>query len=241
MALLGDEDRRFLTDHLAHSLDKPVRLLFFTQAIACQFCKETGQILEEVASLADKITLETYDFVADKPVAEEFGIDKIPATVVMSDVDHGIRFYGIPSGYEFTSLIEAIVSVSTGETGLSAESLEVLGRLTEPVHLQVFVTPTCPYCPSAVRMAHSAALASDQVRADMVESIEFPHLAGKYSVYGVPRTILNETVHLEGAVPEPLFMAKVQQAAGLLTEDEVQALFREAAAPTEAVEGPAEG
>ncbi len=90
-------------------------------------------------------------------------------------------------------------------------------------------------------MAHSAALASDKVRADMVESIEFPHLAGKYGVYGVPRTILNETVHLEGAVPEPLFMAKVQQAAGLLTEDEVQALFREAAAPTEAVEGPAEG
>ena len=142
MALLADRDRQFLTEHFARNLDKPVRLLFFTQTIACQFCRETGMILEEVAGLSDRITVETYNFVTDKPVAEEYGIDKIPATVVMGEKDYGIRFYGIPSGYEFTSLVEDIVDVSRGETGLSAESLEVLSRLEEPLHIQVFVTPT---------------------------------------------------------------------------------------------------
>ncbi len=230
MALLTEKDAQFLKEHFQHSMVKPVKLLFFTQTIACQFCKETGEILNEVASLSDKITVETFNFVTDKPVAEQYGIDKIPATVVLSDVDHGVRFYGIPSGYEFTSLVEDIVDVSRGEATLAPESLAILAKITEPIHLQVFVTPTCPYCPSAVRMAHSAALASRQIRADMIESIEFPHLAGKYHVYGVPRTILNETVHLEGAAPEHLFMAKLQQAAGLMTEAEVLKLFEDTAA-----------
>ena len=142
MALLGDRDRQFLTEHFGSHLDKPVKLLFFTQTIACQFCKETGQILEEVADLSEKISVETYNFVTDKEAAEEYGIDKIPATVVMGEKDYGIRFYGIPSGYEFTSLVEDIVDVSNGETGLSAESLEVLAKLQEPMHIQVFITPT---------------------------------------------------------------------------------------------------
>jgi len=66
----------------------------------------------------------------------------------------------------------------------------------------VYVTPTCPYCPRAVLLAHKLALASDLVTADMVEATEFPHLANKYHVYGVPRTVINEVIHIEGAVPE---------------------------------------
>jgi predicted DsbA family dithiol-disulfide isomerase len=85
-------------------------------------------------------------------------------------------------------------------------------------------------------MAHSAAIASDKVRADMIESIEFPHLANKYQVYGVPRTIYNETVVMEGAAPEYLFMAKLQQAAGLITEAEVEALFADAMTQVQALD-----
>ena len=227
MALLAEQDRQFLENHFAQTLAAPVKLLFFTQTIACQFCRETGQILEEVAALSDKITLETYNFVTDKEVAERYGIDKIPATVVMSDKDYGIRFYGIPSGYEFTSLIEDIVAVSHGESGLADETIAALDAITEPIHLQVFVTPTCPYCPSAVRLAHSMAIASERVRADMVEAIEFPHLAHKYNVYGVPRTVINEETHLEGAAPEPLLLAKVKEAVGLMTAEEVERLIEE--------------
>ena len=142
MALLDDKDRQFLEGHLAKSLVAPIKLLYFTQAYACQFCRETEQILREVAGLSPKITLEVYDLMADKGAAEKYRIDKIPATVVMSDVDYGIRFYGIPSGYEFSSLIEDLIAVSRGEAGLSAKTLEILKGIKEPVHIQVFVTPT---------------------------------------------------------------------------------------------------
>lgn len=142
MPLLSEKDRVFLQQHLAESLVAPVKLLFFTQQMACQFCRETEQILREVAELSEKVSLEIYNFVTDRPVAEKYGIDKIPATVVMGAVDYGVRFYGIPSGYEFTSLIEDIVDVSRGTTGLSDKTLQILKAVKEPVHIQVFSTPT---------------------------------------------------------------------------------------------------
>ncbi len=142
MALLSAKDRKFLQEHLGKSMVAPVRLLYFTQTIACQFCKETEQILKEVTELSDKIKLEIYNFVTDKSVADEYGIDKIPAVIVMGEKDYGIRFYGIPSGYEFTSLIEDIVDVSRGTPSLSPQTLELVAAIKEPVHIQVFITPT---------------------------------------------------------------------------------------------------
>lgn len=83
-----------------------------------------------------------------------------------------------------------------------------------PIHIQVFVTPTCPYCPSAVRMAHKMALYSDKITADMVSALEFPYLADKYEVYGVPKTVVNDgEVMFEGALPEREFVAHVLRAA----------------------------
>jgi len=227
MPLLSAKDRQFLQNHFGQALVKPVKLVFFTQQIACQYCRETRQILEEVAGLSDKITVDIHNFITDKEVADRYGIDKIPATVVMADTDYGIRFYGIPSGYEFTTLIEDIVDVSRGKTELMPETIKVLADIEEPVHIQVFVTPPCPYCPSAVRLAHSLAIASEKVRADMVEAIEFPQLSSKYSVYGVPRTVINEDTHMEGAAPEPLLVAKVQEALALLTSEQVDQLMQE--------------
>lgn len=228
MPLLSEQDSQFLREHFEANLVEDVKLVFFTQTVSCQFCRETGDILNEVASLSDKISVETYNFVMDKEIAREYGVDKIPATVVMAAKDYGVRYYGIPSGYEFTSLIEDIVAVSRGEPDLSQETLDVLAGITEPVHMQVFVTPTCPYCPSAVHMAHSMAIASDQIRADMVESIEFPHLAHKYNVYGVPRTVINEHTHLEGAAPEFLVVAKLKEALGMISPEEVDELMQRA-------------
>ncbi len=225
MALLSEQDQEMLREHFAAHLAQPVELLYFGQTIACNFCRETEQILQEVAGLSDQIKVTVKNFVTDKTLADQYGVDKIPATVVLGAKDYGIRYYGIPSGYEFTSLIEDVVAVSTGDAGLSDETLEALAAITEPVHIQVFVTPTCPYCPGAVRLAHGLAMASDLIRADMVESIEFPQLVNKYGVAGVPRTVINETVSLEGLAPEPLMVAKVLQGAGLMTGEQVDALF----------------
>jgi glutaredoxin-like protein len=191
-------------------LKKEVTLKFFTQEIECRFCKETRGLLQEISEVTDKIKVEIFDFIKDKDIADEYGIDKIPATVVLSDEDKGIRFFGIPSGYEFGSLIEAIKLVSTGDNTISEETKKFLDSLSKDVHLQVFVTPTCPYCPGAVILGHQMAYYSPKVKSDMVEATEFPELSVKYSVMGVPRTIINESEFQEGAAPEQLLVEKIK-------------------------------
>ncbi len=127
----------------------PVKVLLFTQeqggALECDYCADTRQLLEELAALSDRIHLEIYDFVADEEVARQYGVDKIPAIVLLGGdppKDYGIRFYGIPSGYEFGTLIEDLLMVSRGEHNLLPKTLEALQQLDQPVHIQVFVTPT---------------------------------------------------------------------------------------------------
>ncbi len=215
MALLKEDDRQHLINEFS-ALTDPVKIIVFTQKFECQYCAETRMIAEEVASLSDKISVEVYDFEADAEIAAEYNIDKIPATVIMrggdQPKDYGIRLFGIPSGYEFSTFIEDIVMVSKGESGLSAETKAWVANLTEPVHMQVFITPTCPYCPRAVILAHQLAMESDLIHSDMVEAIEFPHLSNKYHVQGVPRTVINETVHMEGAAPEMMLLGKLKEA-----------------------------
>lgn len=216
MALLNDQVREQVRGEF-DKLTGAVKLVYFTQELECQYCKETRELAQELADLSDNISLEIYDFVADSGVVEEYGIDKIPALAVVKDdggmsTDYGIRFYGIPSGYEFSTLIEDIAMVSAGDSGLSDATKQELAALEQPLHLQVFVTPTCPYCPGAVRLAHQMAMESKMVTGDMVEAIEFPQLSNKYQVMGVPRTVINEHAHLEGAAPEAMLMAKVREA-----------------------------
>jgi glutaredoxin-like protein len=217
MSLISEKDAEFLKKEFEENLVDPVKLVMFTQEFECQFCAETRQIVEEIAELSESISAEVYDFVADKAMAELYSVDKIPAIAILrvqdgEERDYGVRFYGIPSGYEFTSVIEDILDVSKGDSGLQPATREAIAGLTEPVHLQVFITPTCPYCPQAVRLAHKLAIESDLVTGDMVEAIEFPHLSNKYHVHGVPRTVINETVHQEGAVPEPMLLTKLLEA-----------------------------
>ena len=167
--------------------------------------------MEDLAGLSDKIDVEVYDFVSDTDKVEKYKIDKIPATVIEGEKDYGIRFYGIPAGYEFVSLTNTIMAVSKGESGLSEETKAALKKLKDPVHLHVFITLTCPYCPTAVEMAHKLSEESDLVTSDMVESAEFPHLVQRYSVSSVPKVIINEDIQFEGAMPEKEFVENVMK------------------------------
>ncbi|HUV72720.1 MAG TPA: thioredoxin family protein [Anaerolineae bacterium] len=141
MPMLKEEDRKEVGKQLAE-LASPVRLVMFTQDFECDFCSETRELVEELASLSDKVDAEIYNFTTDKDEVDEYGIDKIPAIAVVGERDYGVRFYGIPSGYEFVSLIEAIKVVSGGQSKLSDASREALAEIDEPIHFQVFVTPT---------------------------------------------------------------------------------------------------
>ena len=214
---LMDKDTQDQVRNLLAAVQSPVTIHMFTQEFECGYCKETRQIAEEVAELSDLVTLEVHDFIEDQALAESMGIDKIPALAINgeNDRDYGIRFYGIPSGYEFTSLLEAILAVGTGENELDPQTLEFLESIDSPLHIQVFVTPTCPYCPQAVVLAQRLALVSDKVRADMVEVTEFPHLGQRYQVMGVPRTVINDDTYLEGAAPEAMLLQKLKDAVAL--------------------------
>ncbi len=210
MAFISERDRKAIQKEF-QVMDKPVKLVLFTQEPDCRYCRETKQLLEEIASLSDKLSLEAYNLITDKEKARELGIVRAPATVVMNGKDYGIRYYGIPAGYEFGSLIEDILDVSKGESGLTPATKAALAKVAEPVHFQVFVTPTCPYCPQAVRLAHKMAMENDLIRADMVEANEFPELSEQYDVMGVPRTIINEDHYFEGAAPESAVLSALLQ------------------------------
>jgi len=198
---LIDEETMAKLKSILAALASPVRLLFFTQQNACPTCKQQHDILEEVVSLSSKLKLEVYDFVLNGDEVRNYTIDKIPATAVVDDRDYGIRFYGLTAGYEFTSLIEAIIMVSTGQSGLDPQLESLVRNIREAVHIQVMVTLTCPYCPKMVHTAHQFAIANENIRADMVEASEFPQLAQRYNVTGVPKTIVNEVHSFEGALP----------------------------------------
>jgi glutaredoxin-like protein len=216
MALLSEKDRQYLIKEF-QALQHPVKIMLFTQKAGCEYCEDTHTIAQEVAGFSDRISLEMYDLEADKAIAEQYGIAQSPAIALVGGGeqprDFGIRYFGIPAGYEFTSLIQDILMIGSGESGLSAATKQWAAELKTPLHLQVFVTPTCPYCPQAVVLAHRLAMESDLIRGDMVEATEFPELADKYDVMGVPRTVVNEDFHIEGAVPESRLLATLKEAA----------------------------
>ncbi len=213
MPLLKDEDQQFLREEFARKLAGPVKIVFFTQALDCMFCQPTEQIIRELLPLSDKLSLETHNFAPESEEAKRYGVDKIPAIVLAGKKDYGVKFYGIPAGFEFSTLVADILDVSRGETSFSPDARDKVRAIAKPVDIQVFVSPTCPYCPPAVRLAHMAAIENGLISAAMVESTEFQHLAHKYNVMGVPRTIMNETISLEGAPPEQLFVEKLLEAA----------------------------
>ena len=141
MGIIGDKNRAGL-EKAFEELDGKVNLVVFSQETECQFCKETRGICEELAEISDRIETQVYDFVADEEQVKAYGIDKIPAIAVTGEKDHGIRFYGIPAGYEFATLVETIIGVSKGDHGLPDDLAAELAKVDEPVKLQVMVTPT---------------------------------------------------------------------------------------------------
>jgi glutaredoxin-like protein len=215
MSLINEQDAAAIREQLAAGLTRPVQLALFVSTQSCEYCALTRELAEALCALHDDLTLAVYDLQADAERAALLRVDKAPALVVLggpAHIDYGVRFYGIPSGYEFASLLEAIRMVGSDSVELQPATRAFLAELSAPVHLQVFVTPSCPYCPRAVALAHRLAYASPYVTADAVEVTEFPELGERYHVMGVPRTMIGELVSVEGAAPEGMLLAKLVDA-----------------------------
>jgi alkyl hydroperoxide reductase subunit F len=223
-----DEATKLELQSILTVLNTPISLLFFTQKNACPECIQQQKLLKELDSLSDKFNLEIYDFVLNRDKARKYKIDKIPATVVVGKKDYGIRFYGLTVGYEFTSLLEAIVMVSTGESGLEPQFEILISNINEPVHIQVMVTLTCPYCQQMVHVANQFALVNDNIQADMVEASQFPQLVQRYDVTGVPKTIINEVHSFEGALPAEAVYLEILKAVNPEEYNRIKQMIREA-------------
>jgi glutaredoxin-like protein len=216
MALLSEQDRQTVRGHLA-VIEDPVRLLLFTQTFgAPDTVRVAKQVLDEIVSLCDHLSLEEVNFVLEQDRARQYGVEQIPTIVVLKgDQDTRIRFLGAPAGYEFMSLIEAVILAGTNDSGLTPDSRAMVAEhVTEPLDIKVFVTPTCPHCPRAVTLAHRLAVESPLITASCVEATEFMDLSRRFRVTGVPKTIVNDSIEILGALPEDQFVRTVVGAPG---------------------------
>jgi alkyl hydroperoxide reductase subunit AhpF len=142
MGLLSDEVQADLREAFAE-LEHPVRLAVFSQALAEPVSEDVRRLVEELVGLDPRLSAESRNFVLDQERVAELGIERVPAIAVLGEgVDHGVRVYGLPTGYEFATLVQAILDVSRGTSGLAEPTREALRALERDVRLRVFSTPT---------------------------------------------------------------------------------------------------
>lgn len=142
MPILSTRDQEAVRKEFER-IQGPVKLVVFSQElVAGDLCRQNEQLVREVAELDDRITVEVLNPVIDRERAEAYGVDQVPAIVVEGARDYGLRFFGIPSGYEFSNLIDAVIVASSGEPALSEATKTSLAELAGDVHIKVFSTPT---------------------------------------------------------------------------------------------------
>jgi glutaredoxin-like protein len=211
MSLLSERDRQTVRSHLA-GLTHDVTVLFFTQTIAApETALIARQVIDEVVSLSDRVTVEEVNQILDKERSAAFGIDRVPGIALLRDgADTRMRFLGAPAGYEFSSLVESILLAGSDDSGLTEESKQVIAEMAkDPIDIKVFVTPTCPHCPRAVTLAHRMAVESPNISATCIEASEFHDLSRQYRVTGVPKIVTSTGAEIFGAVPEEVFVRGV--------------------------------
>jgi glutaredoxin-like protein len=214
------KDQEYLRDRFARELVKQVRIDFFTQKEStlfvpghqpCQYCKPARQMLEEVAALSDLISLRQHTIDEDRETFNRYGVDKIPAVVLPAGDGRWLKYYGFPGGQEFLTLVETIVDLSRGERLLADSVRKRLRKLKKDVLIQVFVTPSCPYCPQMARLAYHMALESPHITAEVIEAQEFQELSQRFKVRAVPTTVIDGKTMIPGAVPDTTLMDIIER------------------------------
>jgi alkyl hydroperoxide reductase subunit AhpF len=151
MALISEKDQETIRKRFDENLTGDVEIVMFTERESpiiipgrepCEMCGQTQQLLEEVTSLSEKLTLTVHDIAVATAEASTLNIDRVPAFVFKGASRGNVRFFGIPSGYEFSALIADLIDVSRGTTELAEETRTYLSELTKDVNIKVFTTPT---------------------------------------------------------------------------------------------------
>jgi len=206
MSLISEEDQAVLKEVFSKRLQNHVTLAVFTKKDNCEYCNELVELAKEVTSLDQRLSYEVYDFYENPEKAKEYNVEMAPALGFSDGTKYNFHFYGIPAGYEFNAFIDDIIDVSRNSTRLAPSTINKLKTIEQDVKIQVFVTPSCPYCPRAVRIAHQFSMVNPRIRSDMIEALEFEELANEYGVMSVPHIVINGSYVFIGAVPEAQFL-----------------------------------
>ena len=225
--LIQDQQKAQLKRTFRKDLKADVELRLFTQRPSpitvpgreCRYCAETQQMLEDLAALSPKISLEVIDIFAQPELAKDEEILRVPALAFGPKGKAKLRFFGIPMGYQLSVIVENIKTISRGVSPLSMATRKGLRGMNQPVHIQVFVTPTDTECPPVARLAHALALENENITADVIEVEEFPALVQRYGIRSVPMTIVNEITQIAGLTSEQEYVEKILQC-GVRTESE---------------------
>ena len=222
MPVLQERARNAIRQQFETELKSDVSIRMYTRLNSllyipgreCMNCESTRQLLEEVCSLSDRVELQVIDFYGDTESALALGIDRVPAVLIGPEGKDNVRYFGMPSGFEMQVLLDTMTAAATKRSRLQLETRRQLKRLKEDVHVKVFVTPGCHYCPAVAGLAHLMALESERVTADVIEVGEFQDLARAYNVMSVPKTVINDRVQLVGTVTEEVMVERILQAVG---------------------------
>lgn len=214
-------DQEYIRERFARDLEGRVKVDYFTQRASslyvpgreeCAHCEDTQQMLEELASLSEKVSLNVRDFAEAPDEAKKLRVDKVPGIVIRGPANRPLRFFGMPGGNEFPNFVEAMIEASKQQAQVSPETAKQLKKLKDNVSVAVYVTPACPHCPAVVRAAYRLALASVHVQASAIEIGEFPRLAQQLGVRAVPMTMINGRAAIAGAVDEAGLLEAIHKA-----------------------------
>jgi glutaredoxin-like protein len=219
--MLDDKTQQQLIQAFA-AITEPLELVLFTASKlilpgrdAPGQQEETLALLREVASLSDKLEVVERSLIGDEE-AVRLGIERAPTLLIREagTARSNIRFLGLPSGYEFATLVQTILMLGIGSSGLSERAQAQLAAIDSPIRLQTFVTPTCPYCPQAVLTGYRLAFHNPNIVAEGIEANEFPSLSQRYRISSVPDTVIEGRTHerVLGAQPERVFVEAILKA-----------------------------
>lgn len=206
-----DEKTLNIVREMLSKVKNEIKIFYF--ALSTQQ-ESSSDIVEEILSLLNDLNdkIRIIKVTRESSLIKKFKIEKFPALVIHGEMEYNIRYFGTPMGYEFGVLIEDIIDVSKGKPDLPENIINALVSIDKEVHIQVFVTPTCPYCPTIARAAHMYAIVNLNIISDVIEANEFPDLIEKYNIYAVPKVVINEEVEFEGIVPHEFFIEKILEA-----------------------------
>ena len=204
MPVLDKANLDDLTDKFESQLNSPVSLRLFTQNNSeliisgrkCDTCLTTEKILTEISGISDKLNLEIIDIYKTTDESSDLKINRIPATII-GQTGRAI-YYGIPSGYEFSTLVNSIINASRDCQNLSEDIIKNLTEIQNLIKIKVFVTPSCKYCPEIAELTLSLALQFSNIQTEVIEIQEYPELADNYDISTVPVTVINDKIRLAG-------------------------------------------